>query len=85
VPTTRELARGRWLRGLAVGDPVRVVRPGPGGAVEVTQVAVVRPNTLEVAGRCTHFARHSGVARGQDERTGLRLEPLEVDSGTVEG
>ena len=76
MPTIRELARRRWLQELAVGDPVRLVRPGMADYA-VTAVAVVRPYTLEVVGLCANFARHSGVVRGQDERTGLRLEPME--------
>jgi hypothetical protein len=66
--------RAVWLRGLAVGDPVRVVLPAEGGAVEHTRVTVVRPSTIEVAGRYTSFARGTGLARGANPATGPCLE-----------
>jgi hypothetical protein len=70
-------ARARWLQGLAVGAPVRVVQPGAGDAGEHTRVTAVRAHTIEVAGRHTYFTRHNGIARGADPATGPRLEPEE--------
>ena len=76
MPTIRDLRRRAWLQGLKVGDLVEVVWPARPRIREYARVRVVRPNTLELQGRATNFARHSGVARGQDEATGLRLEPV---------
>jgi hypothetical protein len=66
--------RAVWLRGLAVGDPVRVVLPDAGDAVEHTHVIAVRMHTIEVAARTTNFSRRTGISRGACPVRGPRLE-----------